>query len=282
MDELLISAMLEYLKKGMRVALCEIVHKEGSAPRDVGARMVVGEDGRRFGTIGGGVFEAELVSDAVKAILEGRSRLVKYSFTDKPVEGAKETGLICGGVLWVFIDVFTPVPRAVVVGLGNVGRPLVSILKLLGFDVVALDTSTESERIARDAGVSSVFIGSVEELASKIGEAVRKRDYVFIVYGDIEADYVFTKESLKSGAEAVWLLGSRRKVYEFVKKLASEGFSPDDLARRLRGPIGLDIGADTPEEIAVSVGAELVALRRGAKVESLNVVPKAVADLSKS
>ncbi|MCS7099560.1 MAG: XdhC family protein, partial [Sulfolobales archaeon] len=227
-------------------------------------------------------FEAELVSDAVKAILEGRSRLVKYSFTDKPVEGAKETGLICGGVLWVFIDVFTPVPRAVVVGLGNVGRPLVSILKLLGFDVVALDTSTESERIARDAGVSSVFIGSVEELASKIGEAVRKRDYVFIVYGDIEADYVFTKESLKSGAEAVWLLGSRRKVYEFVKKLASEGFSPDDLARRLRGPIGLDIGADTPEEIAVSVGAELVALRRGAKVESLNVVPKAVADLSKS
>ncbi|MCX8184764.1 MAG: XdhC family protein [Sulfolobales archaeon] len=278
MDEVLISAILDYLKNGMRVALCEIVNKEGSAPRDVGAKMVVGEDGRRVGTVGGGLFEAELISDAVKAISEGRSKLVKYSFTDKPVEGARETGLICGGVLWVFIDVFTPTPRAIVIGLGNVGRPLLTILKLVGFELVVLDTNRDLE-VASELGVSSVFVGVVDELVSKVRELVRKRDHVFVVYGDIDADYLFVRESLKTEAEAVWLLGSKRKVYEFVKKLALEGFNLDDVARRLRAPIGLDIGADTPEEIAVSVGAELVALKRGVKAESLNIVPKIVADL---
>lgn len=278
-DDSLVSSILEYLEKGMRAALCQVVHKEGSAPRDVGARMVVGEDGRRVGTIGGGTFEAEVVLEALKAIEEGRPRLAKYSFAGRPVEGAKDTGLICGGLLWVYIDVFTPKPRAVVIGLGNVGGPLTRVLKLLGFEIYALDTDGKSEKLAEELGVP-VFVGTVEEVASKIREAARRGDHVFVVYGVIEADYLFVRESLKTEASTVWLLGSRRKVAEFVKRLVSEGFKGEDLVKRLRAPIGLDLGADTPEEIAVSVAAELVALRRGVSVKSLNAVPQLVAELT--
>ncbi|MEM2006315.1 MAG: XdhC family protein [Sulfolobales archaeon] len=281
-DVVLVSTIMGYLKKGMKVALCEVVYKEGSAPRDVGAKIVVGEDGLKVGTIGGGLFESELVSDALKAIAEGRSRLVKYSFTGKAVEGAKDTGLLCGGVLWVFIDVFAPPQRALVIGLGNVGRPLSHILKLMGFEVHALDTDKETERIAGDLGLSSVFVGTIEGIASRIREITKRGDQVFVVYGDVHADYVFVKESLKTEASTIWLLGSRRKVAEFVKKLISEGFSSEDLIRRLRAPIGIDIGADTPEEVAISVAAELVALRRGANARSLNAVPQLVAELTRS
>lgn len=280
-DDVLVSAILEYLRKGMKVALCEVVYKEGSAPRDVGAKIVVGEDGRSVGTVGGGTFEAELVLDALKVLSEGKSKLVKYSFSGRPVEGAKDTGLICGGVLWVFIDVFSPPPRALVLGLGNVGRPLTQVLKLIGFEVYALDTSKDSEEFAKRLGVSLVFVGAVEEVASKIQEVVRKGDHVFVVYGDVDADYLFVKESLKTEASVVWLLGSKRKVGEFIKKLFSEGFTPDYIVKKLRAPIGLDIGADTPEEIAVSVGAELVAMRRGVSAKSLNAVPQIAADVSK-
>lgn len=281
-DVILVSTIMDYLKKGMKVALCEVVHKEGSAPRDVGAKMVVGEDGFKVGTIGGGSFESELVSDSLKAIAEGKSKLVKYSFTGKPVEGAKDTGLMCGGVLWVFIDVFMPTQRALVIGLGNVGRPLSYILKLMGFEVHALDTDKEAEKIARDLGLSSIFVGAIEEIATRIRGTVGRGDHVFVVYGDVHADYVFVKESLKTEASTIWLLGSRRKVTEFVRKLILEGFSSEDIVKRLRAPIGIDIGADTPEEVAISIAAELVVLRRGANVKSLNIVPQLVAELQRS
>lgn len=281
-DEALISTIMEYLKKGMKVALCEVVHKEGSAPRDVGAKMVIGEDGLKVGTVGGGSFEAELVSDALKAIAEGKSRLVKYSFAGKPVEGAKDTGLVCGGVLWVFIDVFTPTPRALVVGLGNVGGPLSLVLRLLGFEVHALDTSREVEKLAAELGVSSIFIGAVEEVAKRIREVARKGDQVFVVYGNVSADYILVRESLKTEASTIWLLGSRRKVAEFVEKLISEGITSGDLTKRLRAPIGLDIGSDTPEEIAISIAAELIALKHGVPVKSLNAVPQLVEEVLSS
>lgn len=273
-DEALISAIMEYLKKGMKVALCEVVYKEGSAPRDVGAKMVVGEDGLKVGTVGGGTFEAELVSDALKAIAEGRPKLVRYSFAGGQVEGAKDTGLLCGGVLWVFIDVLAPTSRALIVGLGNVGKPLSHILKLAGLEVHALDTDGEAERTARELGLSSVFVGTVEDVVKRVREVAKRGDHVFIVYGDVNADYLFVRESLRTEASIVWLLGSRRKAAEFVKRLISEGFDPDDLAKRLRAPIGLDIGADTPVEVAISVAAELVAMKRGAPVRSLNAVPQ--------
>ncbi len=278
-DDALVSTILEYLRRGMRVALCQVVFKEGSAPRDVGARMVVGEDGRSFGTIGGGAFEAGVVSDALRAIEEGRPRLVKYSFAGEPVEGARDTGLICGGLLWVYVDVFVPRPRAVVVGLGNVGKPLSHVLKLMGYEVYALDTDERFRKVAEELGIP-VFVGTVEEVAGRIREVVKRGDHVFVVYGAVEADYLFVRESLKTEAGTVWLLGSRRKVAEFVKRLVSEGFGGEDLVRRLRAPVGIDIGADTPEEVAVSIAAELVALKRGASVKSLNAVPRLVAELS--
>jgi len=270
----------EYLSKGLRLALCIIVRKEGSAPRDVGAKILVAENGRVFGTLGGGPFEAQVVSDALKAISEGAPRLVRYSFTGGAVEGAKDTGLICGGVVEVFIDVLKPPPRAVVVGFGRVGRPLYSLLRMLGFDVVVLDTSKEAVKELVESGYGGVYVGSVDELVARFREISRSSDYVFVVYGDVEVDYAFVREALRAGVRTVWLLGSRRKVAEFVRRLLSEGFSPGEVSSRLRAPMGLDIGADTPEEVALSAVAEAVAVMRRAQVRPLNIVPEVVARLA--
>ncbi|MCC6015273.1 MAG: XdhC family protein [Desulfurococcaceae archaeon] len=269
----------EYLSRGLRLALCTIVRKEGSAPRDVGAKILVGEDGRVFGTLGGGPFEALVVSDALKAISEGTPRLVKYSFTGSTVEGARDTGLICGGVVEVFIDVLRPPPRAILVGFGRVGRPLYSFLRTLGFDVLVFDTSGDAVRELVESGYSGVYVGPVEELVPRFREVSRSSDYVFVVYGEVEVDYTFVREALRSGVRAVWLLGSRRKVTEFVRRLLSEGLNPEEVSSRLRAPMGLDIGADTPEEVALSAAAEVVATMRGAQVRSLNIVPEVVAKL---
>ncbi len=266
--------------RGLRLALCTVVRKEGSAPRDAGAKILVGEDGRVFGSIGGGSFEAQVVSDALKAISEGIPRLVRYSFTGGAVEGAKDTGLICGGVVEVFIDVLKPPPRAVVVGFGRVGKPLYSFLRMLGFDVVVLDTNAEAVRELVESGYSEVYVGSVDELVARFREVSRSSDYVFVVYGDVEVDYALVREALRAGVRAVWLLGSRRKVAEFVQRLLSEGFSPEEISSKLRAPMGLDIGADTPEEVALSAVAEAVAAMRKAQVRSLNIVPEVVAKLT--
>jgi len=270
----------EYLGRSLRLALCTIVRKEGSAPRDVGAKVLVGEDGKVFGTLGGGSFEAQVVSDALRAISEGVPRLVKYSFTGVAVEEAKDTGLICGGVVEVFIDVLKPPPRAIVVGFGRVGKPLYSFLRMLGFDVVVLDTSAEAVRELAESGYSGVYVGSVDELVARFREVSRSSDYVFVVYGDVEVDYAFVREALRAGVRTVWLLGSRRKVAEFVRRLLSEGFSPEEVSSKLRAPMGLDIGADTPEEVALSAVAEAVATIRKARVRPLNIVPEVVVKLA--
>ena len=270
----------EYLGRSLRLALCTIVRKEGSAPRDVGAKVLVGEDGKVFGTLGGGSFEAQVVSDALRAISEGVPRLVKYSFTGVAVEEAKDTGLVCGGVVEVFIDVLKPPPRAIVVGFGRVGKPLYSFLRMLGFDVVVLDTSAEAVRELAESGYSGVYVGSVDELVARFREVSRSSDYVFVVYGDVEVDYAFVREALRAGVRTVWLLGSRRKVAEFVRRLLSEGFSPEEVSSKLRAPMGLDIGADTPEEVALSAVAEAVATIRKARVRPLNIVPEVVVKLA--
>lgn len=246
----------------------------------MGAKILVGEDGRVFGTLGGGLFEAQVVSDALKAISEGVPRLVRYSFTGRAVEGARDTGLICGGTVEVFIDVLKPPPRAIVVGFGRVGKPLFSFLRILGFEVVVLDTSEEAVRELVESGYRGVYVGSVDDLTAKFREVSKSSDYVFVVYGDVEVDYTFVREALRAGVRSVWLLGSRRKVAEFVQRLLSEGLNPEEVSSRLRAPMGLDIGADTPEEVALSAVAEAVATMRKAQVRPLNIVPEVVAKLT--
>lgn len=258
-DNELIKKADELLNSGKSIAIATIVKKEGSGPRDVGAKIIVTQEGEVYGTLGGGFFEQHVVGEAMKAIKEGKPRTLKYSFTGKEVEGAINTGLICGGIVEVFIDVLKPVPKVAVFGVGRVGGPLARIAKFVGFDVIVADTNEEviSEDLRKIA--SQVIVGDSKYIGSELSKHLTEHDYAVITYGEINADYTVLKELMNSNTGYVGLLGSRRKVAEFIRKLIAEGVPEEKILKKLSAPTGIDIGAETPEEISVSIIAEIIA-----------------------
>jgi len=262
-DNELIRRADELLSSGKSIAIATIIRKEGSGPRDVGAKIIVTQEGEVYGTLGGGFFEQHVIGEAVKAIREGKPKTLKYSFTGREVEGAINTGLICGGVVEVFIDVLKPVPKVAIFGVGRVGGPLAKIAKFVGFDVIIADTNEEviSEDLRRTA--SRVIIGNPKYVGDELSKHLIEHDYAVITYGEVNADYIVLKELINSNVGYVGLLGSRRKVTEFVKKLIAEGVPEERIRKKLSAPTGIDIGAETPEEISISIIAEIIAKFRG-------------------
>ncbi|RLG74553.1 MAG: XdhC family protein [Thermoprotei archaeon] len=278
-DDELMKLVVEGLRSGISVALCLIVSKEGSGPRDVGAKMVVYSDGRTFGSIGGGSFERYVISEALKALKEGKPRLIKFSFTSEKVSDAVDTGLICGGVLTVYIDVLRPSPKVIIAGVGKVGTPLANVLRFLGYRVIIADPNPDLVSRERFPFAEQLITGSPEEIVTKLKDIIREGDIVFVTHGEVNVDYLFVKELLKSSASYVGLLGSKRKVIEFVKRLIRENIPKELLAKKLRAPIGIDINTDTPEEISISVAAEVIMNLRGGNVRTLNIVDKVIRNI---
>ncbi|MEM1822249.1 MAG: XdhC family protein [Zestosphaera sp.] len=281
-DEEFIHLAKEKLSKGLKVAAVVVVKKEGSGPRDVGSKMLVSEGGEVYGTLGGGFFERHVVEEALKAIAEGKPRVVKYSFTGRPVEGAVDTGLICGGVLEVFIDVLKPTQRVIIFGTGRVGKPLGDLLSFLGFKIVVADPNPDlvSNDLYPYAAVRAHI--PVEQIEERLPELVLEGDIAFITHGVVEVDYKALKTLLKTNVKLVGLLGSKRKVAEFVKRLLQEGIDKEVIKKKFRAPIGADIPADTPEEIAVSIATELITLLKGGHIKSLNIVEELLNQLGDS
>lgn len=281
-DEEFIHLAKEKLSKGLKVAAVVVVKKEGSGPRDVGSKMLVSEGGEVYGTLGGGFFERHVVEEALKALAEGKPRVVKYSFTGRPVEGAVDTGLICGGVLEVFIDVLKPTQRVIIFGTGRVGKPLGDLLSFLGFKIVVADPNPDlvSNDLYPYAAVRAHI--PIEQIEERLPELVLEGDIAFITHGVVEVDYKALKTLLKTNVKLVGLLGSKRKVAEFVKRLLQEGIDKEVIKKKFRAPIGADIPADTPEEIAVSIATELITLLKGGHIKSLNIVEELLNQLGDS
>jgi len=263
-DDKLFELITRELNKGKTVALAIIIEKIGSGPRDVGAKMAVLPDGTTLGTLGGGPFERGVIENAIEAIRTGKPRIVKFDFTGKGVKGAVDTGLICGGVLTVYIDVLKPSPNIFIVGAGRIGKPLADILGgILKYNVIILDPQQEliSKEIFPYA--RELFIGSPEDIANYVYNNAKENDIILVVHGEISVDYPVLKKALLSKAKYIGLLGSRRKVVEFIKKLIREGIDIEKIKTKLHAPIGIDIGSETPEEIAVSIASKVITYIRG-------------------
>ncbi len=260
-DKDLFEKAVEALEQGLKVCIAVIVEKIGSGPRGPGAKIVVLEDGRYFGTLGGGPFERMVVSHALQAIKDGKPRLEKYSFTgtEEPKrKGVHETGLLCGGTVTVFFDVLRPKPTAFIVGVGKIGKPLADIMNLIGTKIVALDPN--KELLKKEVfPYAELYHGTPEEIGEYIKEKARPIDMVFVVHGETNIDVPVLKKALESKAGFIGVLGSKRKIIEYVKMVMKEGAKLEDIRKRVRAPIGIDIGAKTPEEIAVSIAAQAIA-----------------------
>jgi xanthine dehydrogenase accessory factor len=279
--ETMLSEAQKRLNRGERIAIAVITKKEGSGPREVGSKILVTQDGKVYGTLGGGFFEKHVVQTALKALKEGKPVSQKYSFVGKQVKGAIDTGLICGGILEVFIDVIKPSPRTIVFGVGRIGKPLADLLNFIGVRVVVADLNPElvSEEMFPYAEMR--LSGNLNELVEKLASIVKEGDVVFVTHGEPENDYAVVKTMLSKPVRYVGLLGSKRKVMEFIKRLIKDGFKPEDIAKKLRAPVGADIPVETPEEISISIVSEFLAVIKGEQIKSLNNVPAFISMIEK-
>ncbi len=271
--EFLYSKLIEELSKNRSVAVVTVISKEGSGPRDIGAQIVVTEDGAKYGTIGGGSLEKIVIEEALKALSEGKPRLLKLALRrDNIPKDAIPTNQLCGGVVEIFINVVQPSPRLILVGGGHVGKPIADIANMVGFRVIVIDDKEELANPVRYPYAESVIVGKPDDEVGKLQFV--KSDVLVIAYGEVETDYRVLKKLVEVKFPGhVWALCSRSRCAWMLKRLMDEGFNLADFRGRLHMPAGLDISSDTPEEIAVSILAEVICVRKGCAmpVKSMDV-----------
>jgi xanthine dehydrogenase accessory factor len=248
-----------------RVALCQIVRTEGSTPGKPGWKLLARPDGSTFGNLGGGAFEAMVCADARARLANGHkaSEIKRYYFTEDAVKG-EPTGMVCGGMAEVFLEVLEAPPVLVVCGGGPVGQALARAGALAGFECLVADDRPEFRQ--PDLFPEGSQIAEVgRDYAEPFLDPVRRRDlYVAVVTRCWETDTAALAGVLRQdppGLRYLGLMGSRRKVARVRQEVEALGF---DLAKRdLKAPIGLPIGGDTPGEIAISILAEAIRARYG-------------------
>ncbi len=253
------------MRRGEPVALVTVVRANGSTPQRAGAKMLVFADGRTIGTIGGGCYESDAFWKAREALASGRPRLLHYDLND---DFAQENGLVCGGQMDVHIDPLEPTPHLYIVGAGHVGWHLARLATDAGFHIHVVDDREKFANAGRFPGAQEVVAEPIPDWLQRI-EIPASSFVVVVTRGhthDLDAMRALAPRELRY----LGLIGSRAKVRRIYDMLLSEG-TPADGLERVRSPIGLDIGAVTPAEIAVSILAELIAVRRGADTAALSM-----------
>ncbi|MBI4890344.1 MAG: XdhC family protein [Acidobacteria bacterium] len=244
-------------KAGRACALATIVQANGSIPSYTSAKLLVRDDGSMTGTIGGGCVEAEVWTAAREAMETGKPRRLNFSLGQ---DAAYDNGLICGGQLEVFIEPLEPQPAVLIFGAGHISKSLCQVAGLAGFRTTVIDDRESFANRERFPMADEVLAGEYEEIFGKL--EVNRSSYLVIVTRGHRDDMRVLRWAVTTPARYVAMIGSKRKVLSVVRELEKEGIPAGSFAR-VSAPMGLDIGALTPEEIAVSVAAEMIAVRRG-------------------
>jgi len=242
-------------RAGQRGALATIVHTNGSIPSFESSRMLVREDGSTAGTVGGGCVEADVWAAAKEVMQSEVPRKLVFHLNN---EATYDNGLICGGTVEVFVEPVLPQPVVYLFGGGHVSTAVAKTAHSAGFGVVVVDD--------REAFANLERFPMAQELYTSFDEAFEKLHpngaaYVVIVTRGHKEDMRVLAWAVRTKARYVGMIGSRRKVLSVYKALAKDGYRPEEF-ERVFAPMGLEIGALSPEEIALSIVAELVAVRR--------------------
>lgn len=251
--------ILRMKNAGQVGALATIVSAQGSTPREVGAKMLIRSDGSILGTIGGGALENAVRQEAQKAIQEEKPRTLHYDLTGKEAAGL---GMICGGKVDVYIEPIVPKPEVFIFGAGHISLHLAKLSATVGFQVTVIDDRTEFANKDRFPDAQAVIAEAFPLAQSRLQP--NRSSYIVIVTRGHQFDQEVLEWALGTEAKYIGMIGSRRKIQTVFENLQKKGVSPKKL-EHVHAPIGLDIGALTPEEIAVSIVAEMIQVRRGKK-----------------
>jgi xanthine dehydrogenase accessory factor len=261
MNQEVFAALAEALERGEEVALVTIVSSTGSTPQRVGAKMLVYADGRTVGTIGGGCYENDAFWKAREAIKSRRPVNVQFELND---DFAQETGLVCGGQMDVFIEPVEASPEVYVFGAGHVGYWVARMAHDVGFRVHVIDDREKFASSERFGAGIDVVVNDIPDWLAR--QSLPATAYAVVVTRGHRHDLETMRGLLRSPLRYLGLIGSKAKVKRIFDMLREEGVPPETL-RPVHAPIGLDIGAITPQEIAVSILAELIAVKHGKLAE---------------
>jgi xanthine dehydrogenase accessory factor len=263
----LFKRIAELESKGITFALAIVVGAQGSVPRHEGSKMLIFSDGSTEGTIGGGEMESLVIEEAQASIIDGRSRNLHYNFRD-PDRG--DPG-VCGGEVDVYVEPLKPKPKLLIFGMGHVGKAVAYLGSWIGFTVIVADDRAEFATLEAAPAAEQAIHCELASLPDKVD--IDSQTYIILATRGVLVDVEGLPALVNTEAGYIGVIGSRRRWETSVKELKERGIS-DDLINKVNSPMGLEINAETPEEIALSIIAEVVMKHRGGSGESMGHSPK--------
>lgn len=257
-------ALAELEQRGEGGVLCTIVRSRGSTPRHTGSKMLVYPDGHFIGTVGGGEVESRVIREALSVLNEGRPRLLSYDMVD-PSQG--DPG-VCGGQLEIYMDPILSKAVVVVIGGGHVGKAVAHLAHWLGFQVAVSDDRLEFCTPEANPDADLFFPMAMNELPDHL--QITPQTYLVLTTRGASVDIAGLGPLLDSPAGYIGVIGSRRRWMLTRKGLLEAGIAAEKLDR-VHSPVGLELNAETPEEIAVSIMAEIIMLRNGGSGQHMKV-----------
>jgi len=241
--------------KGERAVLATVISSQGSAPRKAGAKMVIKGDGTLVGSIGGGNVEQAVQEKAIAVMKSGEPQMMHFDLSGS----GEEAWMICGGQMDVFLEPILPAETLYLFGAGHLSQSTATMAKMLGFRVVVIDPRPEYNNNDRFPNADSLVVEEYDNAFSKLN--VDENSYIVIYTPGHVSDEKCLQFAVGTAAKYVGMIGSKKKVKEIKERLRKKGVSQQQLDE-IYAPIGLEINAQTPEEIAVSILAEITKVRR--------------------
>ncbi len=243
-------------RRGEKAVLATIVSTRGSAPRKEGAKMLVQSNGKIMGTIGGGSLEHQVCKEALKMIDGNESKMAHFELTNKD---ASKEGMLCGGIVDVFMEPIKPLPALLIFGGGHISFFLARIGKMIDFHVTVIDDRPEFANAERFPEADETIAEDMASVTKQLD--INSASYIVIVTRGHQKDTEVVQWAVTTPAAYIGTIGSKRKIHTAFAYLKTKGITQEQLDR-VHSPIGLPIGAETPEEIAVSIMAEIIQVRR--------------------
>lgn len=248
--------IINIMKGGERAAIASIVATSGSTPRKVGAKMVIKENGERIGTIGGGSVELDVVTKQGPAVIKsGKAQLLHYDLAGK----GEKAAMVCGGNMDVLVEPIMPSETLLLFGAGHIAESTAKIAVMLGFTIAVIDPRPDYNNRERFPDAGMFIVDEYKDAFDKLNVGPDSYIVIYTTGHVSDADCLYF--AVGTEARYIGMIGSKKKVIDVKERLLKKGVAREILDS-VHAPIGIEIGAETPEEIAVSILAEIVRVRR--------------------